>query len=160
MNSPRCNAAQNTCTFSLIMCLKNLATNTLIPTGVATTARTRGSPSECSAVPHARIVWTSAAKAAETSHEGEVFLSYSAQTRSRASNCVLCQRFRRGGSRPLPLPSAATDPASPTPATSPNDVKQPCQTAGPVRSFLTGYRDHVQPVRGLRVSAQRGAVPR
>jgi hypothetical protein len=32
MNSPRCNAAQNTCTFSLIMCLKNLATNTLIPT--------------------------------------------------------------------------------------------------------------------------------
>jgi hypothetical protein len=43
MNSPRCNAAQNTCTFSLIMCLKNLATNTLIPTGVATTARTRGS---------------------------------------------------------------------------------------------------------------------
>jgi hypothetical protein len=25
------------------MCLKNLATNTLIPTGVATTARTRGS---------------------------------------------------------------------------------------------------------------------
>jgi hypothetical protein len=44
MNSPRCNAAQNTCTFSLIMCLKNLATNTLIPTGVATTARTRGSP--------------------------------------------------------------------------------------------------------------------
>jgi len=28
MNSPRCNAAQNTCTFSLIMCLKNLATNT------------------------------------------------------------------------------------------------------------------------------------
>ena len=30
--SPRCNAAQNTCTFSLIMCLKNLATNTLIPT--------------------------------------------------------------------------------------------------------------------------------
>jgi hypothetical protein len=26
------------------MCLKNLATNTLIPTGVATTARTRGTP--------------------------------------------------------------------------------------------------------------------
>jgi hypothetical protein len=26
------------------MCLKNLATNTLIPIGVATTARTRGSP--------------------------------------------------------------------------------------------------------------------
>jgi hypothetical protein len=26
------------------------------------------SPSECSAVPHARIVWTSVAKAAETSH--------------------------------------------------------------------------------------------
>ena len=52
MNSPRCNAAQNTCTFSLIMCLKNLATNTLIPTGVATTARTRGhrltdTPAEC-----------------------------------------------------------------------------------------------------------------
>src|SRR6476646_4836134 len=46
MNSPRCNAAQNTCTFSLIMCLKNLATNTLIPTGVATTARTRGSAYE------------------------------------------------------------------------------------------------------------------
>ena len=41
MNSPRYNAAQNTCTFSLIMCPKNLATNTLIPTGVATTARTR-----------------------------------------------------------------------------------------------------------------------
>ena len=38
-------AAQNTCTFSLIMCLKNLATNTLIPTGVATTARTRGTVS-------------------------------------------------------------------------------------------------------------------
>ena len=46
MNSPRCNAAQNTCTFSLIMCLKNLATNTLIPNGVATTARTWGSPYE------------------------------------------------------------------------------------------------------------------
>lgn len=28
------------------MCLKNLATNTLIPTGVATTARTRGTPFE------------------------------------------------------------------------------------------------------------------
>jgi hypothetical protein len=28
MNSPRCSAAQNTCTFSLIMWLTNLATNT------------------------------------------------------------------------------------------------------------------------------------
>jgi hypothetical protein len=42
MNSPRCSAAQNTCTSSLTMCLKNLATNTLIPIGVATTASTRG----------------------------------------------------------------------------------------------------------------------
>jgi hypothetical protein len=44
MNSPRCSAAQNTCTSSLTMCLKNLATNTLIPIGVATTTRTRGTP--------------------------------------------------------------------------------------------------------------------
>ena len=42
------------CTFSLIMCLKNLATNTLIPTGVATTARTRGTAFETGCMPLGR----------------------------------------------------------------------------------------------------------